>query len=87
MTPKQAAKIFKREKAEQEMRAPQLKEAKRVLVEHFESTKTNKFEGVGFAVDTRNNLDTDRVRAFLGERIAEFTKQTTSRTLSVLEEP
>lgn len=85
MTPKQAAKIYKRETASQAKRAPMLKEAKKALVEHFEETGTTEFEGVGFAVDTRHQLDTTAVRAFLGDDVTRFLKPVVSRTLSVLE--
>lgn len=85
MTPDQAAQEFKRLKAAQEEIAPKLAEARRVLVEHFEATSTTVLEGVGLAVDTRSQLDTTRVRAFLGDRVNEFTKSVTSRTVYVLE--
>ncbi len=79
--------MFKRVKAAKAKISPQESEAKRVLLEHFEATGTDKFEGIGLAVDTREQLDTARVRVFLGDKVEEFTKTVTSRTLSVLEEP
>jgi hypothetical protein len=85
MTAKQAARAFKRAKAAQEKLAPLLAESKRVLTEHFEATGEKEFEGVGFAADTRTQLDTTKVRAYLGDKISEFTKSVTSRTLFVLE--
>lgn len=85
MTPKKAAQVFKRVKAAQEKLAPQIAEAKRVLTEYFEASGTTELAGVGFAVDTRTQLDTTKVRAFLGDKVDEFTKKVTSRTLFVIE--
>ena len=58
-----------------------------MLLEHFDATNTTEAEGIRLAVDTRSQLDTTKVRAFLGERIDEFTKAVTSRTLSLCEAP
>lgn len=86
MTPKQAAKAFKRLKRAQEKLLPQLSTARAVLIEHFETTATTELDGVGFAVDTRGQLDTTKVRAFLGDKVNDFTKTVTSRTVYVVED-
>ena len=56
-----------------------------MLVKHFEETKTTEFAGIGFAIDTRKQLDTTAARAALGDRLEQFLKPVTSRTVFVIE--
>lgn len=85
MTPKQAAKIFRRLKPAHEKVGAQVAEARKVLVAHFEATGTTELDGVGFAVDSRNQLDTAAVRAHLGDKIDQFIKAVVSRTVFLIE--
>lgn len=84
MTPSQAARIFKRGKSIQARLGPQMREASKVLVETIEQSGTTEFEGIGLAVDDREQLDVTKVRAHLGDGVDEFTKTVTSRTLFVI---
>lgn len=55
-----------------------------MLVETIEQSGTTEFEGIGLAVDDREQLDVTKVRAHLGDGVDEFTKTVTSRTLFVI---
>jgi hypothetical protein len=81
MTPQQAAEVFKKITAEQAQLAPTMRQAKKVLNQHFDDAGVDELDGVKRAVDVREQLDADAVRDFLGDRVGEFTKSVTSRTL------
>lgn len=85
MTPKQAARVFRRAKPAHDELGAELTEARKVLVKHFEETGTTELDGVGFAVDARSQLDTTAVRAHLGDKISQFLKSVTSRTVFLIE--
>lgn len=84
LSPKEAAAQLIKAAAEIKKLEPLVREAKAVLVPHFESTGTAELDGVGFAVDQREQLDTTKVRALLGDQITKFTKTVTSRTVFVV---
>lgn len=87
MTPKQAAAQFKAIRAEKDKLAPAEAEAKKVLLAHFTATNTTELDGVALAVDQRQQLNTSKVRAYLGDKIEQFLRAVTQRTLYVRKEP
>lgn len=87
MTPKQAAARYREIRAEQDKLTPELKECSKVLLRHFADTNTTELDGVCLAVDERHQLDTNKVRTFLGDKIEKFLKAVTRRTLFVRKEP
>jgi hypothetical protein len=75
------------EEAKREIRRlePQLQAAAEVLKEYFRKNGKNNYKGrIGYGVGTRRTLDSKAVRLELGDRVAEFEKQVTVETLSLL---
>lgn len=87
MTPNEAAQAFKEATAAQAQLAPTLRESKKVLNKYFNDSGLNELEGVERAVVEREQLDTDKVRDFLGDRVGEFVKPVTIRTIFVQKAP
>jgi hypothetical protein len=85
MTPAEAAAVFREAVAAQKSLAPTLREAKKVLNKYFDDNALDELDGVRRAVDVREQLDTDKVRDFLGDQVGEFLKKVTSRTLYLAE--
>jgi hypothetical protein len=83
MTPEEAAKAYREITAQQAQLAPTMRQVRKVLNEYFDRAGVDELDGVRRAVDVREQLDTDAVRDFLGDRVGEFTKRVTSRTLFV----
>jgi hypothetical protein len=78
-----------RRSAEQGKSCPRLDAAGDVLKEHFRDSDDREYRSrhgrIGFAVTARLQLDTDKVRAELGDRLPDFQRRVTVETLSLLE--
>lgn len=59
-------------------------EAAEILHKHFDRTGRASYKRVGRSELSRQVLDQSKVRAFLGERLADFQKRVVARSLSLL---
>lgn len=85
MTVTEAAKVWLEEKPEIDRRTARMKAAAEVLKTYFEKTGKQDYRGkIGYAVLSRRQLDTDKVKAELGERLSDFQKRITYSQLSLL---
>ena len=86
MTVAQAAKVWAEEKQEIEARKARMDAAADVLKDWFrEHPKQRDYRGlIGFAVSSRLQLDTAKVKTELGDRLPDFQKRVTYEQLSLL---
>jgi len=81
----EAAKVWEDAKREIDRLKPSLEQAAGVLKEYFRANKKRDFRGrIGYAVSTRIQLDTTKVKAELGDRLADFQKRVDIEQLSLL---
>lgn len=86
LTVGKAAAQYIEVKAKLRLLDAQKAEAERVLKEWFhENSDKREYKGlIGYATGTRTTLDTDAVKAELGDRLPKFQKTIDFETLSVL---
>jgi hypothetical protein len=81
----EAAKVWENSKREIDRLKPQLDQAAEVLKEYFRANKKRDFRGrIGYAVSTRVQLDSAKVKAELGDRLSDFQKRVDIEQLSLL---
>lgn len=88
LTVAEAAEQWEKAKLDMQAARPLLEEAAEVLLAHFEKTGRRSYKDrIGLTSPTaQTRLDQEKVRAFLGQRLAEFQKRTTpSPGLTLLE--
>lgn len=87
MTVGEAAKQWIKAKRAIRAAEPELKQAEKVLKEHFRKTGKSDYKGlIGYAKSVVPRLDTVAVRAFLGKKVAEFEVPSPRESLSLLKD-
>jgi hypothetical protein len=85
----EAARTWAESKRELERLRPRLEAAAEVLKEHFRGSDDREYRSrhgrIGYAVTARLQLDTEKVRAELGDRLSDFQRRVTVEILSLLE--
>lgn len=85
MTVAKAADVYEETKREIDRLKPQLDAAAEVLKEYFrKSGKQTYRKRIAYAVLSRRQLDSRKVKAELADRLEEFEKRVTYETLSLL---
>ena len=89
MTLAKAARIWADTKRQLDELRPQLDAAAEVLKEHFRDCDEREYRSshgrIGYALTSRLQLDSAKVRAELGERLPEFQRRVPVETLSLLD--
>jgi len=85
MTVAEAAKVWEDGKRQLEKLKPQMDQAADVLKAHFRKSGKTDYRGrIGFAITTRLQLDTAKVKAKLGKKLGEFQRRVEIEQLSLL---
>lgn len=85
MTLNEAAKFFEQHKAEYDDLARKMKAAEAVLKDWFEAKGKTKRGRIGFALRMQKRLDSQAVRAYLGDDVVKFEKSSPSRSLYLID--
>jgi hypothetical protein len=85
VTVAKAAEEFIRIKRRQKQLEAELVEPRETLLKHFRRTGAADYKGlVSYSKSVREQLDTKKVKAFLGKKVSRFLKKTDVEQLSVL---
>lgn len=84
----EAARVWAECKREEVLLRARMQAAAEVLLAWFRRTGKATYRGrIGYAVASRMQLDTAKVKAELGDRLPEFQRLVTYEQLSLLKEP
>jgi hypothetical protein len=85
VTVAEAARRWVAAKKAERKAAAQLKASGQVLKDHFRKTGRHTYKDqISYAVATRRTLDTEKVKAELGDRLPKFERVSEVETLSLL---
>lgn len=85
LTVAEAAEQFERCTLQMKQLAPQVEEAKAVLVEHFEKTGRSTYKDrIVYGSWSRTILDQSKVREFLGAQLKDFQTRISGRSVQLV---
>lgn len=85
MSVTEAAKVWEESKRILDEHKPRLEAAAEVLKEYFRTNGKSTYRGrISYALSKRKRLDTKKVKAELGDRLADFQVDSRYETLSLL---